>query len=265
VVRAVALALGLFGLVVGPWSGRAQAAPAWIYRSIVLPHGDVALDFGLGLGRAPTGNGRDFTGWGMNLAISGGLTSELEIGLRTGARLDLDGQATRADSYGRPFETEAYGTGGDRMANPELHLRWSVARGAVAQLGLELRAYMPFETGTRFGLMFGLPIALRLGAVRFDTGIYVPVVFNQPTWSAVSVPVHIWIQASPTLWLGPLFGVRVVNDPGGSHDEYPLGFGLGSALSHAVDLRAWMLWPQISGPQAGRTFGAGLALQVRFE
>jgi hypothetical protein len=262
--RATGAALLLAGLTLVP--ARAGAAPAWIYRSIVLPRGDVALDLGLGLGRAPIGaTDRSYTGTGMNLEVAGGITSELELGLRTGVRFDTDGQITRADGYGRPFDTETYGTGGDRMANPELHLRWAVARGSVAQVGLEARAYLPFESGTRFGVMLGVPLTLRLGSVRFDTGVYVPIIFTDPTTTAVSIPLHIWIQASSTLWLGPILGVRIVNDHPGSHDDYPLGFGLGSALSHAIDLRAWFLFPRINGDRAARTFGAGVGLQIRFE
>jgi hypothetical protein len=247
-------------------AGAARAEAPWVYRSIVLPRGAIAVDVGLGLGHEPAGppdNG-SITGFGMNLALSGGVTHELEIGLRTGFRLDDNGQTTQADRYGRPFETETYGTDFDRVANPEVHLRWAVARGAAAELGLELRAYLPIENGSSFGLMFGLPIVLRAGAIRVDTGLYVPVIFSDPTETVVSVPIHLWIQATRTLWLGPLFGLRVVSR-GGSHDEYPLGFGLGSSLTHTIDLRTWILFPDINQNEAARTFGAGIALQIRFE
>jgi hypothetical protein len=139
-----------------------------------------------------------------------------------------------------------------------------VARAAGAQVGLEVRAYLPFESGSRFGVMFGVPIALRAGSVRLDTGVYVPVLFYDPTLTIVSVPLHLWIQATGNFWLGPLFGVRIVSQ-GGSHTEYPLGFGIGDGLTRAIDLRAWLLFPRINGDQAARTFGAGVALQIRFE
>jgi hypothetical protein len=246
------------------FAGAARAEAPWVYRSIVLPRGAVALDLGLGLGHQPDPDGGSLTGFGMNLAISGSVTHELEIGVRTGFRLDDAGQATQADIYGRPFETETYGTDHDRVANPEVHFRWAVARGSAAELGLELRAYLPIENGSSFGLMFGLPVVLRAGAIRLDTGLYVPVIFSDPTRTVVSVPLHLWIQATRTLWLGPLFGVRVVSG-GGSHDEYPLGFGLGSSLTRSIDLRTWLLFPDISQNEAARTFGAGIALQLRFE
>lgn len=244
----------------------ANAAAPFVYRGLTLPRGTVALDLGLGFGRAPIDADRSYSGFGMNLELAGGITHELELGLRTGVRFDYDGQATQADSYGRLFDTETYDVGSDRMANPELRLRWSVARGSVAQLGLEGRVYLPFASGTYFGVMFGLPLTLRLASVRFDSGIYVPIIFAEPrTLTTVSVPLHIWIQASSRFWLGPLLGIRVVNTGNGSHTDYPFGFGLGSMLSSAVDLRGWFLFPHINGDQAARTFGVGVSLQIRFE
>ena len=52
---------------------------------------------------------------------------------------------------------------------------------------------------------------------------------------------------------------------GGSHTEYPLGFGLGTMLSRSIDLRTWFLFPDMNQDAAARTWGAGVALadQVR--
>jgi hypothetical protein len=244
------------------WAGAARADAPWVYRSIVLPRGEVAVDLGLGLGHQPDAvESGSISGPGMNLELSAGVTHELELGVRTGFRFDDGGQTTQADRYGRPFDTETYGTNFDTVANPEIHLRWAVARGSAAELGLEWRAYLPIENGSSFGMMFALPIVLRTGSLRVDTGLYVPIIFANPTRTVVSVPIQLWIQASRTLWLGPLFGLRV-NHPGG--DSYPLGFGLGTALTRLVDLRTWILFPDISQNEAARTFGAGVALQLRF-
>ena len=250
-------------LAVMLFTARAEAAPEWIYRGLTLPRGDIALDLGLGYGHEPIDANRSIGGFGMNLEIAAGVTHDLELGFRTGVRFDDDGQATHADVYGRTFDTETYDVGGDRMANPELRMRWTVARGAVVHLGLEARAYLPVATGTYFGVMFGVPLALRLGSVRIDTGLYVPIIFRDPTNSIVSIPIHIWIQASPTFWLGPLLGIQI--DSPGSHNAYPFGFGLGSALSREVDLRAWVLFPDLNRDEAARTFGVGVGLQIRFE
>ena len=240
----------------------AAAAPPFVYRDIVLPHHDVAIDVGLGIGRTPNGPNDSISGWGLNLEFAGGITHNVEIGIRTGFRFDYGGRVTRADGYGRPFNTETYGTGGDDMANPELHLRWAIARG-TASLGLEGRAYIPIEEGTRFGVMVGLPLAIRLGSVRFDTGLFVPMLFYDDTITAVSIPLHLWIQASNTLWFGPMFGWRHWSNGGGT--QYPFGFGLGSALTRAIDLRTWFLFPNINRDEGGREFGGGVALQFRVE
>lgn len=261
--RVVGLGL-LLCLLLG--AAPAQAAAAWVFRGLTLPRGAVALDLGLGLGHEPIGTtDRSVTGLGMNLEIAFGISHELELGLRTGARFGSDGEFTQADRYGRTFDTETYGTNHDALANPELRLRWAAAQGSMVKLGLEVRAYLPIETGSRIGFMFGLPLRLRLGAVRIDTGMYVPVIFYDPTQTAISFPLHIWLQASRGLWLGPLLGVRIPNSAAGGHTMYPLGFGLGMALAGAIDLRTWILFPDISGDAAARHFGAGVGLQIRFE
>lgn len=261
-VMGAAVILAGLGLASPP----AMAAAPFVYRGLTLPRGDIALDLGLGYGRVPNGPNGSISGFGMNLEIAGGVTYDLELGFRTGVRFDDGGQTTQADRYGRLFDTETYNTGFDRMANPELRLTWSVARGSVAQLGLEARAYLPFAERTYFGVMFGLPLSLRLANVRFDSGLYVPIIFAEPqTQTIVSVPLHIWIQASGRFWLGPLLGLRVVNAGNGSYDEYPFGFGLGTMLSHAIDLRFWFLFPDLSHDAAARTFGTGVSLQIRFE
>ena len=239
---------------------RASAAAPWIYRGLTLPRHDVALDLGFGFGHDPD-PGDD--GFGLNLELRAGVAHDCELGFRMGFRLDQGGQDTQADYYGRPFDTETYGTRFDRVSNPELKFRWSVARSYAGELGLELRAYLPIESHSRFGFMFGLPIALRAGIVRFDTGLYVPILFYDPTATTVSVPLHIWIQAAYNLWLGPLFGLRVENP--GSHTAYPLGFGLGLQASRAVDLRFWFLFPDMNQDAAARNYGFGAAIEVRFE
>ena len=137
--KGAAAAVFVVSVVLPAWASVAHADAPWVYRSIVLPRGEVAVDLGLGLGHQPDGqpdNG-SITGFGLNLALSVGITHELEFGVRTGFRLDDAGQVTQADSYGRPFDTETYDTDHDTVANPEIHLRWAVARGSTAELGLE--------------------------------------------------------------------------------------------------------------------------------
>ena len=261
--RGVAIAFASMLAATLLWAAPAEAAAPWIYRGLTLPRHDVAIGFGLGYGHAPAGPYNN-DGFGLNLELRAGVAPNFELGFRMGFRLDSGGQYTQADRYGRPFDTEYYGTLGDTASNPELRFRWSVARGYAAELGIELRAYLPIENGSRFGFMFGLPIALRAGPLRFDTGLYVPVIFYEPrTYTAVSVPLHIWIQAAYNFWLGPMLGFRVQNWD--NHTAYPLGFGMGWQTSRAVDLRTWFLFPDMNQNAAARWWGVGVALEVRFE
>lgn len=224
--------------LVASTSGVAHAGGSWQYRGIVRPNGEVAIDFGLGMGRVPSPTGR-VTGFGLNLEIAGGLGRHMELGLRTGVRMGADGRYTQADRYGRTFDTETYGTAGETFANPELRLRGALISGGAAELALEGRAYLPIENNSRFGFMLALPILLRVGIVRIDTGIYVPIWLEGPDTMIVSIPAAVWFQVSSTFWLGPLFGLRVTKVGNASYEEYPFGFGLGTALSYAVDLRGW--------------------------
>ena len=247
---------------ISTWSLAARAEAPWVWRGLVVPQGQVAVDIGGGLGHIPDPDGR--TGFGMNLELKAGVGPRLELGVRTGIRADDAGRLTRADGYARPFDTETYGTNFDTVANPELHLKWVVARGPAVELGLELAAYLPIEDNSRFGMMFALPLALHSSSVRVDTGIYVPILFYDPTVTIVSVPIQVWIQATRTFWLGPVFALRFIHHDGVEDEAFPFGFGIGNAISPNADLRAWFLFPDISEDHAARTFGAGLAFELRF-
>jgi hypothetical protein len=242
----------------------AAAAPPWVARGLVQPRGVWAFDVGLGVGHQP-----DVTGPGLNAEVAVGVTHALELGFREGFRLNGEGQATRADQYGRLFDTETYGTGADAIANPELRLRASIARGDAVEVGLEARAYLPVENGTRAGVMVGLPVALHLGgAARIDTGVFVPILFYDPARTIVSIPVALWIQSSERFWLGPFAAVRFHNDPD-SFTQLLLGFGLGYQFARQADFKAQFLFPYVNGSpdqgNGGRSFGVGAGLAIRIE
>lgn len=246
------------GLLAAP---AAEAAP-WVYRAQTLSRSDWALGLGLGIGHDDASGGNDPTGMGLNLETKVGLTSLLQLGLRTGVRFGNDGKATRADQYGRPFETETYGTGHDGLANPEVSLRWGLVRGRIAELSLDTRMYLPIEEGTEAGIMIGLPMAFHIGgAARLDTGIFVPIIFGPgDTHTVVSLPLHLWFQVSDVLALGPMTGVRFQD----GHDAVPFGFGLAYATSYDSDLKTWMLFPDVSGDGSAKSFGFGVGLEIRF-
>jgi hypothetical protein len=247
---------------ISTWAVAARADVPWVWRGLVTPRGQVALDIGGGLGHIPDPNGG--SGFGLNLELKAGVGPGLELGIRTGIRADDIGRRTAADEYARAFDTKTYGTNGDTVANPELHLKWAVARGPAAELGLELAAYLPIEGNSRFGMMFALPLSLHASSLRVDTGLYVPIIFYDPTLTIVSIPIDLWIQATRTFWLGPVFGLRFIRQGNARDEQFPFGFGIGNAIAPNADLRAWFLFRDISRNEAARTFGAGLAFELRF-
>jgi hypothetical protein len=239
-------------------------AEIFVHRDQVLPGGVWAIDFGLGIGHVdPPGPVGPFTGLGFNLEIKGGLTSRLQLGVRTGIRVGDDGKITQADRYGRTFETETYGTGAETLANPEISLRLMVLHSSSAELGVEGRLYIPIEAGTDTGVMLAVPLAFHFSpTVRLDTGIFVPIIFSDPTRSVISFPFHLWLQASDQVAVGPITGIQVHN-PGGSI-TVPLGLGLNYGATSTADLRFWFLFPNIKGDGQARNYGAGIGVEARF-
>lgn len=242
-------------------STTALAAPPWVDRHLTLPRHDWSFDVGLGVAHADP---PDVTGPGLNFEFAVGITRRLELGFRSGARFGRDGEATRADEFGRLFDRQTFGTGTGPVANPEARVRGELVDGAVFELALEGRAIVPFERRTDFAAEFGVPMALHLGhAVRLDFGPYVPVVFSNPARTGVSFPFDLWIQASHALWLGPMTGFYI-HDPNGVTDV-SLGFGLGYSFTSYFDLKTMLLFPHINQRPGARTFGAGVGFQVRIE
>jgi hypothetical protein len=241
----------------------ARATP-FVDQPITLPSSQWALNLGLGMGHedqpAPLD---DITGFGVNLELRGGLTPSVQFGVRTGLRLGSEGRLTQADRFGRAFETETYGVGVDSVANPEVSLRVALARTHAAALALEGRVYIPIEDGTELGIMVALPFHLHLGpSARFDSGVYIPVIFTDPRTTVISFPFHFWFQANPDLALGLLTGVRLYRPGGGT--TVPLGVGINYAISRDTDLRTWLLFPNVKGSDSTKDFGLGLALEARF-
>jgi hypothetical protein len=263
-VLATALAIGSLVAVLG--SARpAAAAPRYVDRSLTLPRLVFQGDPGLGLAHVAVGR-QDFTGAGLNLEGAIGITDSVELGLRTGIRLGNEARVLGADAFGRTLFTETYGVAGDTLANPEFRVRWAAYSGSVVEVGLDGRVFLPFETGSSVGVMFGVPLAFHIGdLLRIDLGLYIPVVTGDPTSVVISVPAYFWFQVSHSVWLGPMVGLRHI-DPGGpfpSHDDFLVGFGLGYQVASAVDLK-WMVFaPRVNGNEDARVYGGGMGVAFR--
>lgn len=246
-----------------------DAAERWVDRPMTLHRLVFAGDVGLGIGHH-NGPGRDLWGPGVNLEGALGVTERLELGLRTGVRLGNDARSLRADAYGRTLWTETYGSGLDSFsggrdvfANPELRIRWVAYSGSIAEVGLDGRVYMPVEDLTRFGLMFGVPLAFHLSDfVRIDTGVYLPTIFTDPASVSLTVPGYFWFQVSEKMWLGPQASARFYSFSSRFHDnDLLLGFGMGYQPAHFVDLKWWILSPNID--DGLHDFGVGFGAQLR--
>jgi hypothetical protein len=240
-------------------ASNARAAAPWVDRAITLPGRAWAFNFGLGIGHVPD------SGLAPGMNVEGGVSVAhgVEIGLRTGFRFDGIARAGAADTYGRPFDTlRTFGTGADTVANPEFYIRARLIESQVTEVGIEGRVYAPFSVG--FGVMAGVPLAFHFGrAARLDTGVYVPILFYDPTQTFISIPVSLWFQTSSRLWLGPMSGLVVDTRPSRTH--VPLGFGLGYSVTSALDFKTQILFRDVAHGDNTGYWGFGAGLEVRIE
>jgi hypothetical protein len=274
VVTAAAAAL------VATFASPASALPPWVDRTLTLPSGDWAFDFGLGVAHAPPPDPRENElGAGINMEMAVGITNRLELGVRTGLRFGDPFERSslgdpynqfHSDQYGRLFDRQYFGSlgGTGALANPEVRVRGALVRGNVFELGLEGRLWVPVEDNTDAGLEFGVPMAFHFGdRVRLDTGAYTPVVFNHPDATfVISAPLDVWIQASPKVWVGPMTGlVFWAQRPGTppTQTDLSLGVGFGYQITHYLDFKAQFLFPRIDNED--RDFGFGAGIQIRIE
>lgn len=263
-MKRLVLAGGVLGALLAPMD--ASAAPPYVDRAMTLPRHDFAGDVGIGIGHSRAFGG--VTGGGLNLEGAFGITEDVEIRLRTGARFSNDGRYTLADGYGRTLWTETYGSNGSgAFANPEIGVRWRVYSGDVAEIGLDWRLYLPFEGGSRVGGMFGVPFAFHVANfMRIDLGIYLPVLFYDPAFVALTVPAYFWFQVSDKVWLGPMLSGRFRLAPdGGDRANLLAGFGLGVQVHRAIDLKTMFLFPTLGDEGGARNWGLGFGVQFRIE
>lgn len=248
------------------FAGSAEAAPRWVDRAQTLPKLVFEGNAGLGIGHTSARNGNgSLNGPGLNVEGAFGITDQVEVGLRTGIRMGNEARALQADYYGRTLWTETYGTGVSTVANPEARVRWNFYSGRVAEIGLDGRLYLPFESGTRIGAMIGVPFTFHVADfLRIDTGAYVPLVFYDDAFFAITVPAYFWFQATENFFIGPMASLRYLDPgPGPGDSAFLLGVGMGYQVASAVDLKWWFLMPNVNEGGGIRSFGGGFGVGFR--
>jgi hypothetical protein len=177
---------------------------------LALLRARVAAGFGAaGLVRPGPGGSTLFNaGTGINADAALGVGHGLELGARLGARLDDYGRGLRADEVARGFETETFGTGVNRFANPELRLRWRAARRRWLEAGLDERLVLPTGPDPNVSEVFGAWISAHApGVARADVGVD-----GALTWQrfdtgtrvipALGVPIRLWLNVTRGLFVG---------------------------------------------------------------
>ncbi|APR99305.1 hypothetical protein [Pajaroellobacter abortibovis] len=260
-LQAGSLLLG--GLLIGlmMMGTTSYAMVPWVERPLTLRSGTSTCNVGLGTVHKP----RQDQEWGLNLQGAIGLTSQFEMGLRTGIRLGQNLRLLKADQFGRLFDSETYGTRQDAISNLELGLRYAMVQNKTVEMGIEWRTILPIEENSYLGGVFALPIFIHLGHWgRVDSGMYVPMVSPAPQlFDTLSFPVRVWFQINREVWFGPLGAFRI--DPKAGDFTLLTGLGLGYSLGEAVDLKGQLLFPHIYKPKGAEEFGLAVGVQLRLE
>jgi hypothetical protein len=147
------------------------------------------------------------------------------------------------------------------MANPELSLRSSFVATKIFELGSDARFTIPIAEGSSFALTAGLPVRIRApGSLRFDTGLYVPVVFASSTEFGFSIPAQLWVQISD-FYVGALSGIKIYRHPL-ERADVAAGVGAGVTLGGIFDVRLQVLTQRVNDADWLRATGFGLNASV---
>lgn len=253
----------------------AQAAPEYVDRRLTLPKLNVAIDGSLAVGHfdfgpAPGGENSG-TGPALDLEAYVGIIHHLQLGFRQGIRLTDEAKIAGADNYGRMYDLQGFGNGGDTFANPEANVRYQFIDIDFFELGVDGRLVLPIAQGSRFAFLGGAPLAIHIpNVLRVDTGGYIGFGFYDPTLVYFHIPADLWVQLSPQFWLGPVTGLTVynqrVNGVTNEQTNVAVGFGMGYQIASWFDLKFLPIdWPAINQDRGVSNFGFSAGVELRIE
>ncbi len=253
-------------------AGDARAEVPWVERPLSLKTMHAQIQAGVGFGQYTAIDGQKF-GTGSNLEAALGLPFLGELSVRTGLRFGDAGKFANADYYARLFDHETANVGHDAWANPEIRLRGTIVDLEVFAIGLESRFVAPLATGSNFSIAPGVPIMIRVPKLaRIDTGVFVPIAFNDPTEYTISIPAQLWIQVKD-FFFGPMTGIRfnrvtttsvdlagVKSNSSTTRTDIPAGIGGGYTLGGMLDIKAQLYMLRINGSDWSKTIGGGIGV-----
>jgi hypothetical protein len=255
-------------------AGPAAADVPFVERHVTLAPLHVSADVGVGVAQwediepdplNPQGvvDRGNKVGFGTSVEAAVGLPYLGELAARVGYRFDAVGANAQADHFGRLFDPVVNEPGVDSFTNPEIILRGTMFALPLVEVALETRAVIPTASNSDFALTPGAPVRIHIPTfARIDTGIYVPVAFNQPAAFALQVPAQLFFQAGDAFF-GPLTGLLYVQNGGDPNPQILAGVGGGYTLAGILDLKAQVYTTQVNDVTWTKHIGAGLGVGVR--
>lgn len=289
----VAVIASAFAAVALPsTTARAQEEETrWVDRKMSLPPLVIAIDGGLGLGHWDGGTtaqvntagltpqqiaalpvvANSGTGLGFNAEGSIGIIEHLTVGARViGLNFSQDSKISEASGYASAFDLQnvfPLFSGGDTFNNPALWGRYQFVDMPNVEVGVEARIFVPFNDGTRFGLMGGVPVSIHLpGSFRLDTGGYLALGAYDPILFYFHVPAQAWFNVTDKLFLGPITGLNVASFANNTVTSINLGFGVGYTVLPQMDIKVLPIyWPGINNDNGVSNFGMSAGVEYRID
>lgn len=150
------------------------------------------------------------------------------------------------------------------IGNPYL---WGTFRIVSGQTEVGVRPVIPipiFDSG--FWLRVDIPVIVRLGMTRIETGGSLELGFHDPASAILTIPLRFVFNITSSLFLGLDTGVRAPLNPSGPA-SFPFGLFMGVTLPGDIDLVVAIRWPNFLVPERDPAFEAdspeiGLGINV---
>lgn len=206
-----------------------EVAPiAYTHRSMTLPSGTLRIDVG------PADRAMLQRGGFMVMGTPG----DTGIGLSAGAAFGvIDGLEVGAMVLPLSLSPEA------DYLNPSVYGRFRILDGNF-QLGAQVRATVPVQDGSNFGLDLGVPIKIMLGnGAHLNTGIEFQIQFADPdAIFGINIPLELAFNITESIFAGvstglwqPNLDVSTTFIPLNLFAGYTMSLGTGMVLDATVD------------------------------